>query len=191
MTESMVWKPNVSPNLQSNRAERIVAWINAHGGEAELNDFRDGSDNLITQSIVIRTADGYTFANPGDEIFKTENTFEVQVFESTSDETSATKALRVFYARTPKEEPEKPVLLMRPKGGIEQARRNLMMSDPALYQYIEALVAARELNRAGGDASGAIDNYGAANRVWELSARWVKKRDEIRKRDANDNQDRL
>jgi hypothetical protein len=63
----------------------------------------------------------------------------------------------------------------RPKGGIEQARRNLMRDDPELYGYIEARVAARELNRAGGDAGGAADNYGAANRVWALSGRWEKK----------------
>lgn len=62
--------------------------------------------------------------------------------------------------------------IVRPKGGIEQARRDLMRTDRELYDYIEARVAARELNRAGGDASGATDNYGAANRVWSLSARW-------------------
>lgn len=63
----------------------------------------------------------------------------------------------------------------RPKGGIEQARRNLMRDDPELYAYIEARIAARELKRAGGDASGAADNYGAGNRVWALSARWEQK----------------
>lgn len=63
----------------------------------------------------------------------------------------------------------------RPKGGIEQARRDLMRTDRELYDYIEARVAARELDRAGGDASGAIDNYGAANRIWASSARWLAK----------------
>lgn len=63
----------------------------------------------------------------------------------------------------------------RPKGGIEQARRNFMRDDPELYAYIEARVAARELNRAGGDASNAADNYGAANNVWAVSARWEAK----------------
>lgn len=63
----------------------------------------------------------------------------------------------------------------RPKGGIEQARRDFMRSDPELYAYIEARVAARELKRAGGDASGAQDGYGAANRVWAESGRWERK----------------
>lgn len=60
----------------------------------------------------------------------------------------------------------------RPKGGIEQARRNLMRDDPELYRYIEARVAARELKRAAGDASGAVDQYGASNRIYRLSAWW-------------------
>jgi hypothetical protein len=63
----------------------------------------------------------------------------------------------------------------RPKGGIEQARRDLMRDDRELYDYIEARVAARELKRAGDDASGAVDGYGAANRVWALAARWERK----------------
>lgn len=63
----------------------------------------------------------------------------------------------------------------RPKGGIEQARRNFMRDDPELYAYIEARVAARELDRAAGDASGALDNYGASSRVYVLSARWEQK----------------
>lgn len=63
----------------------------------------------------------------------------------------------------------------RPKGGIEQARRNFMRDDPELYAYIEARIAARELKRAGDDASGASDNYGAANRVYANSARWEQK----------------
>lgn len=62
---------------------------------------------------------------------------------------------------------------------IEQRRRDLKRSDPNLYAYIEALVAARELKRAGGDASGALDNYGAANRVWHLSGQWAAKRDRL------------
>lgn len=51
----------------------------------------------------------------------------------------------------------------------------MVRDDPELYHYIEARVAARELDRAGGDASGAVDNYGAANRIWALSAQWEKK----------------
>lgn len=66
-------------------------------------------------------------------------------------------------------------MVERPKGGIEQARRNFMRDDPDLYAYIEARVAARELKRAGGDASGALDNYGAANRVWASSGQWEAK----------------
>lgn len=50
-----------------------------------------------------------------------------------------------------------------------------MRDDPELYAYIEARVAARELDRAGGDASGAINEYGAANRVWSRSAVWEAK----------------
>lgn len=66
-------------------------------------------------------------------------------------------------------------MIVRPKGGIEQARRNFMHDDPELYQYIEARVAARELDRAAGDASGALNNYGAANRIYSLSAGWERK----------------
>lgn len=57
-------------------------------------------------------------------------------------------------------------------GRVEQARRALMLSDPQLYRYIEAHVAARELDRAGGDASGAETGHGAANRIWQAAARW-------------------
>lgn len=63
----------------------------------------------------------------------------------------------------------------RPKGGIEQARRNMMRDDRELYEYIEARIAARELDRAGDDCGGALNEYGAANRVWSLSARWENK----------------
>lgn len=63
----------------------------------------------------------------------------------------------------------------RPKGGLEQARRNLMRDDPQLYAYLEARVAARELKRAGDDASGSIDGYGAANRVYNLAGQWEQK----------------
>ena len=63
----------------------------------------------------------------------------------------------------------------RPKGGIEQARRNLMHDDPELYAYIEARIAAREVKRAGDSASGALDGYGAANRVWALAGTWEQK----------------
>lgn len=66
-------------------------------------------------------------------------------------------------------------MVERPLGGIEQARRNFMRDDPELYAYIEARIAARELNRAGGDAGGATDQYGAANRVWNLSGWWEAK----------------
>jgi hypothetical protein len=69
--------------------------------------------------------------------------------------------------------------LMRPKGGIEQARRNLMRDDAALYAYIEAHVAARELERAGDDCSGARDGHAAANRVWSLAGRWAARKREI------------
>lgn len=55
---------------------------------------------------------------------------------------------------------------------IEQERRDFMAAFPDLYAYIEARVAARETKRAGDDASGASDNYGAANRVWAISGRW-------------------
>jgi hypothetical protein len=58
---------------------------------------------------------------------------------------------------------------------IESRRRSFMHNEPDLYAYIEARVAARELDRAGGDASGAVDNYGAGNRVWRLSAQWEAK----------------
>lgn len=63
----------------------------------------------------------------------------------------------------------------RPKGGIEQARRDLMRDDRELYAYIEARVIARELKRAGGDASGALDGHGAANRIWANAGRWEAK----------------
>jgi hypothetical protein len=63
---------------------------------------------------------------------------------------------------------------------VEQRRRDLKRSDPDLYAYIEALAAARELDRAGGLASGARDNYGAANRVWAEAGRWAAVRDRIR-----------
>lgn len=58
---------------------------------------------------------------------------------------------------------------------VEIRRRQLMTHDRELYAYIEARVAARELDRAGGDASGATDNYGAANRVWALAGTWEQK----------------
>lgn len=58
---------------------------------------------------------------------------------------------------------------------LEIARRKLMAHDRALYDYIEARVAARELKRAGGDASGALDQYGAANRVWHQAGWWEQK----------------
>lgn len=68
----------------------------------------------------------------------------------------------------------------RETADIEQRRRDLKRSDPDLYAYIEALAAARELDRAGGDASGARDKYGAANRVWREAARWAAVRDRLR-----------
>lgn len=60
----------------------------------------------------------------------------------------------------------------RPKGGIEQARRNFMREDPELYAYIQARVVARALDSAGDSASGAETGHGAANRVWSLAATW-------------------
>ena len=63
--------------------------------------------------------------------------------------------------------------------GVEQRRRDLMRSDPDLYWYISARVAARELKRAGDTVSGARDGHGAANRLWALSARWDERRDRL------------
>lgn len=60
----------------------------------------------------------------------------------------------------------------RPKGGIEQARKNLMREDPELYAYIEACVAMRELDKAGDMVSGALDGHGAANLVWQFASQW-------------------
>lgn len=59
-------------------------------------------------------------------------------------------------------------MIVRPKGGIEQARRNFMREDPELYAYIQARVVARALD----SASGAETGHGAANRVWSLGATW-------------------
>lgn len=59
--------------------------------------------------------------------------------------------------------------------GIEQRRRDLMRADPKLYGYIEALVAGRELHRAAGVASGALDGHDAANRVYVIAERWAAK----------------
>lgn len=65
--------------------------------------------------------------------------------------------------------------MIRPKGGIEQARRNFMRDDRELYDYIEARVVARALKTAGDEASGAAGKYDAANRVYALAARWEAK----------------
>jgi hypothetical protein len=54
---------------------------------------------------------------------------------------------------------------------LEQRRRDLMRDDPALYAYVTARAAAKALDSAGDLASGAVDNYGAANRVWLEAAR--------------------
>lgn len=74
-------------------------------------------------------------------------------------------------------------IVITPKGPqpapVEVRRRKLMTHDRELYEYITALVAARELDRAGGDASGALDGHGAANRVWSLSAMWAGRRDAL------------
>lgn len=71
----------------------------------------------------------------------------------------------------------------RPRGPqppqVEIRRRKLMSSDRELYDYIEALVAARELDRVAGDASGALDGHGAANRVWRESGRWSQRKQNI------------
>lgn len=67
-----------------------------------------------------------------------------------------------------------------PPPPVEIRRRQLMTHDRELYDYIEALVAARELERVGGDAGGASDSYGAANRVWGEAGRWRQRREQIR-----------
>jgi hypothetical protein len=72
------------------------------------------------------------------------------------------------------------VIAQRQSLGIEQDRRNFMEAEPALYAYIEALVAARELERAGGDASGATSGEGAANRVWALAGKWRERAERMR-----------
>lgn len=71
----------------------------------------------------------------------------------------------------------------RPRGPqppqVEIRRRKLMSSDCELYDYIEAHVAARELDRVGGDASGAVDGHAPANRVWGASGRWSARKQRI------------
>lgn len=66
-------------------------------------------------------------------------------------------------------------MVSRDLDDIESRRRDFKADEPGLYAYIEARVAARELERAAGDASGATDGYGAANRVYSLAGRWEQK----------------
>lgn len=63
---------------------------------------------------------------------------------------------------------------------IEIERRKFMTARRDLYDYIEALVAAREWERAGDTVSGASDGYSAANRAWSESHRWRDRRDAMR-----------
>lgn len=63
---------------------------------------------------------------------------------------------------------------------VEQRRRDLMRSDPLLYDYISARIAARELKRAGDTVSGARDGHGAANRLWAYSGDWADRVDRLR-----------
>jgi hypothetical protein len=76
--------------------------------------------------------------------------------------------------------PSRHVTVHRDIDDIETRRRDFKADEPELYAYIEALIAARELERAGGDASGAQDGYGAANRVWHLAGTWRARRDALR-----------
>jgi len=63
---------------------------------------------------------------------------------------------------------------------LELERRRLMAHNRLLYDYIEALVAARELKRGGDDASGALDGHCAANRLYASRDRWRRKVEQLR-----------
>lgn len=72
----------------------------------------------------------------------------------------------------------------RPKGGIEQARRNLKAEDPNLYAYIAAHEVARALDSAGDEVSGARDGMSAANRVWGRAAAALDRKRALVEREA-------
>jgi hypothetical protein len=63
---------------------------------------------------------------------------------------------------------------------IEHERRDFMRDHPTLYAYIEARLVARTWKDAGDTASGAGDQYGAANRCYTQQARWRRRADDMR-----------
>ena len=76
--ESMVWEalPNSPEHGLLARANQIVAWVNANGGEARYEQVvQDGSRNAgqyLTSRIAVRTSRGWQCAKPGDRIVKGE-----------------------------------------------------------------------------------------------------------------------
>jgi hypothetical protein len=69
--------------------------------------------------------------------------------------------------------------LIYPKG-IEQARRDFMQFSPTLYRYIEARIQARTWDDAGDLASGALSEYGAANRCYAQQTQFQLKAETMR-----------
>ena len=96
--EAMQWAINSSVESGKEKAEEIVAWVNANGGEAKYLRRIDASINqaLTEARIAVHTCNGWYSAAPGDYIVMGE-----EWFVTPEQSRSGVGKTRDFYIQSP------------------------------------------------------------------------------------------